>query len=76
MHKYWCLKTEALKSNCKDNTLISIVDLDLRHAIHGTHIWQIHITVLINIVSQVNKLSTAPHTSLLLNNLTIFPLFH
>ena len=35
MHKYWCHKSEALKSNCKKtNQLISIVDLDFRHAIH------------------------------------------
>ena len=29
VHEYWCLKTEALKSNCKRNKLIAIVDLDL-----------------------------------------------
>ena len=34
MHKYLCHNSEALKTNCKKNQLISIVDLDFWHPKH------------------------------------------
>ena len=38
MHKYWCHKSEALKSNCnKPNQFISPVDLEFRPALQK---WQ------------------------------------